>query len=474
MIDVEIGVNYDIVTMAIYQPDISRRTGPKYRAIAQAIGEDIANGKLAPGMRLPTHRDLAWRLGVTVGTVSRAYGEAARLHLVGGEVGRGTYVLDAARADLPSLALTPSHLIEMTQNSPPLGPHGAALSDSLRTLADLPNTNALLGYNTEVGPEVHRRAGAAWLTRPGWDVAADDIIIMGGAQLALLSAMMTFTRADDPVLLEQLTYSQLIDEVHFAQRRAVSVPLDGEGLQPDALDAACRASGAKLLFVMPTLQNPTNAVMSQDRRRDIVEVARRHDLLVVEDDVYGYLMAERPLPIAALAPERTIYVTSASKCLAPGLRVAWVAAPPNLRPQLAEAARITTVTQPAVMGAIASQWILEGRAETLLQWQRREIAARFKIARQALDGLDWRGHPSAFHVMLHLPPPWTGDVFAAAARQAGITIQPISAFDAGADYAGQAVRITLTQVADHDILAKALSTLRRILGRGPNRPRAVI
>ena len=101
MIDVEIGVNFDIVTLAIYQPDISRRTGPKYRAIAQAIGEDIANGKLAPGMRLPTHRDLAWRLGVTVGTVSRAYGEAARLHLVGGEVGRGTYVLDTARADLP-------------------------------------------------------------------------------------------------------------------------------------------------------------------------------------------------------------------------------------------------------------------------------------------------------------------------------------------------------------------------------------
>ena len=108
-------------------------------------------------------------------------------------------------------------------------PEIAALSDSLRTLADLPNTNALLGYNTEVGPEVHRRAGAAWLTRPGWAVAADDIIIMGGAQLALLSAMMSFTRADDPVLLEQLTYSQLIDEVHFAQRRAVSVTLDGGG-----------------------------------------------------------------------------------------------------------------------------------------------------------------------------------------------------------------------------------------------------
>ena len=362
----------------------------------------------------------------------------------------------------------------MTQNQPPLGPHGAALADSLRKLADLPNGNALLGYNTEIGPERHRRAGAAWLRRVGLNVGADDIIIMGGAQLALLSTLMTFSRANDPVLLEELTYSQLLDEVHFTQRLPISVAMDDQGMDPDALDAACAESGAKLLFVVPTLQNPTNAVMSLERRLAIVDVARRHDLLVVEDDVYGYLIKDRPAPIAALAPERTIYITSASKCLAPGLRVAWVTAPRDRLARLAEAARIITVTQPAVMGAIASQWIDEGRADTLLQWMRRETAARYTIAREKLAGLDWQGHEAAFHVMLNLPEPWRADDYAAATRMAGITVQPMSAFTTQVDTMIQSVRVTLTQVSDHETLGRALDVLRDILERGPGRPRAVI
>jgi DNA-binding transcriptional MocR family regulator len=474
MIDTINDVNYDIDTMTIYQPDIAGRAGPKYRAIAQAIGEDIASGQLAPGTRLPPHRDLAWRLGVTVGTISRAYKEAARLNLVGGEVGRGTYVQDPADTGPTSLAPARNHLIEMTQNSPPLGPHGAALAESLRTLADSRNGNALLGYNSEIGPEAHRRAGAKWLARVGLDVTADDVILMGGAQAALLSALLSFTRANDKVLLERLTYSQLIDGVHFTERHPIPVAIDDEGLEPAALDAACAASGAKVLFLVPTLQNPTNAVMSLERRQAIVEVARRHDLLLVEDDVYGYLIQDRPPPIATLAPERTVYITSASKCLAPGLRVAWVTAPRARLLRLAEAARVFTVTQPALTGAVASQWIEDGRAEELLRWQRQETAARHEIAAQRLAGLDWRGHEAAYHVLLRLPAAWRADDFAAAARQDGIAISPLAPFAVGLDEAEQAVRITLSQPPNRDTLNRALVALRNILERGPNRPRAII
>jgi len=461
--------------MTIYQPDLAGRTGPKYRAIALAIGEDIAAGRLAPGARLPPHRQLAWRLGVTIGTVSRAYKEAARLNLIGGEVGRGTYVRDPMDAGVASLAEAHSHLIEMTQNSPPLGPHGAALANSLSTLSQMRNGNALLGYNTEIGPAPHRRAGAAWLARVGLNVAADDVIMVGGAQLALLSTVMSFSQAGDPVLLEQLTYSQLIDGVHFSQRRPVAVAMDAEGVDPAALDTACAESGAKLLFLVPTLQNPTNAVMSLARRKAIVAVARRHDLLLVEDDVYGYVIRDRPPPIATLAPERTIYITSASKSLAPGLRIAWVTAPRPQLQRLAEAARIISVTQPGLTGAVATQWIEDGEAEALLQWQRQETAARHAVAEIELAGLDWRGHAASFHALLSLPPPWRADDFTAAARQAGIAILPLTPFAVSAEMVeDQAVRISISQPSNHAILANALRTLRDILERGPGRPRAII
>ncbi len=474
MIDTSIDVNYDIDTMTIYQPDISGRTGPKYRAIAQVIGEDIASGHLPPGTRLPPHRDLAWRLGVTVGTISRAYKEAARLNLVGGEVGRGTYVQDPDDTGPISLVRPHDHLIEMTQNSPPLGPHGAALADSLRNLADSRNGNALLGYNSEIGPEPHRQAGADWLARVGLDVGADEVILMGGTQLALLSSLMAFTRAHEPVMLESLTYSQLIDGVHFTERQPVPVAIDDEGIEPAALDAACTASGAKVLFLVPTLQNPTNAVMSLERRKAIVEVARRHDLLLVEDDVYGYVIQDPPPPIATLAPERTVYITSASKCLAPGLRVSWITGPRQHLLRLGEAARIVTVTQPALTGAVVTQWINDGRAEELLEWQRRETAARYEIAAKHLAGLNWRGHEAALHVWLTLPAPWRADDFTAAARQDGIAISPLAPFAVGREEAEQAVRITLSQPPDRATLSRALSGLRDILERGPNRPRAII
>jgi DNA-binding transcriptional MocR family regulator len=477
MIDINKRVNYDIDTMTIYQPDISDRPGPKYRAIAQAIGEDIASGNLPPGTRLPPHRDLAWRLGVTVGTISRAYGEAARMNLVGGEVGRGTYVTDPAETThdgAKNLTEATPHLIEMTQNSPALGPHGAALAESLRHVAEGRNGNALLGYNSEIGPQPHREAGAKWLSRVGLEVTAEDVIVVGGAQSALLCALLSFSKAHDPVLLEALTYNQLIDEVHLTERRAVAVAMDDEGIMPAALDAACTASGAKLLFVVPTLQNPSNAVMSLARRQEIVDVARRHDLLVVEDDVYGYLIQDRPPTIASLAPERTIYITSASKCLAPGLRVGWATAPRRHLYRLAEAARIATFAQSALTGAVASQWIESGRAEELLQWQRRETEARYEIARKYFDGMDWHGHMAAFHALLYLPDPWQADDFVARARQAGIIISPLTPFAVDPYEAAQAVRITLSQAPDRATLERALAALRELWERGPSRPRAII
>ncbi|MBT7760104.1 MAG: PLP-dependent aminotransferase family protein, partial [Rhodospirillaceae bacterium] len=123
---------------------------------------------------------------------------------------------------------------------------------------------------------------------------------------------------------------------------------------------------------------------------------------------------------------------------------------------------------------VASHWIDGGRAETLLHWLRREVAARYGIAREKLAGLDWHGHEAAFHVMLKLPAPWHSDDFTAAARMAGITVQPISSFTVGVGALVEAVRVTLTQVSDHETLGQALATLRNILERGPSRPRAVI
>ena len=178
--------------MTIFAPRIEGRPGPKYMAIAQAIADDIATGALSPGARMPPHRDLAWRLGVTVGTVSRAYAQAQRRGLVHGEVGRGTYVLDPLSTGATSFeqgALAPlgdNAPIEMTRNAPPQGPHADALAASLGALATAEPAALypLLAYHEAAGPPSHREAGCAWLARVGLETAADALIMTTPPQQA--------------------------------------------------------------------------------------------------------------------------------------------------------------------------------------------------------------------------------------------------------------------------------------------------
>src|SRR6218665_3205807 len=162
-----------IVTMTIWSPDLRERTGPLYRVIADALAEDRAAGRLAPGARLPTHRELAERLGVTVGTVTRAYAEAEKRGLVRGEVGRGTYVrADGVPAHMPAPMDVGDEAspVELGVNAPatPEGdPASTALRKSLEEVGRSPRLTELLAYQPAAGAPTHREAGAGGGVRGG-------------------------------------------------------------------------------------------------------------------------------------------------------------------------------------------------------------------------------------------------------------------------------------------------------------------
>jgi DNA-binding transcriptional MocR family regulator len=456
--------------VTIYVPEVGSRGGPLYLAIAEAIAEDIAVGRLPEDTRLPPHRDLASRLGVTVGTVSRAYSELARRRLICGEVGRGSFVRcgGVAPSETP-----PSGAIDLSRNAPTAGPHEAALADSLRRIAERPRLFEHLGYAPSSGLRRHRQAGAAWLARVGLEVAPERIVMCSGAQQGLVLALAAL-QPQGPILMEAVTYCGLIEAARLLRRPVEPVALDGEGMRPDALEEAARRTGARLVVLVPTLHNPTNAVMSEERRKTIAELARALDLTVIEDDVYGYVPTDRPPPIAAFAPERTLYVASASKALAPGLRVAWMAAPEALVPRLDDAAHAFNLSRPPLMDEIAADWIESGAADRLVRWQRQEAEARQRLAAEALQGLVLRGHPASFHVLVELPEPWRSEAFAAAARERGVTVVPLTAFSLSPEPQLQAVRVSLSAAPDRPALARALAALRSLAAEAPRARRAFI
>lgn len=448
----------------VWAPELGSRQGPRYLAIAEAIAEDIAAGRMPPGARMPTHRDLADRLKVTVGTVSRAYGEAARRGLLSGEVGRGTFVR-AASPETPS-ARDRDGVIDLALNHPPLLAGEAprlGLRRALNQLAARPDLGSFFDYPADGGNPGDREAGASWIRRAGIDARPEHVLVCSGSQHALTTALATLFRPGDLVLTESLTYPGMKAAARLLNLRIQGLALDADGVRPDAFEAACQGGNAKGFYCVPTIQNPTASVMPEARRKEIAAIARAHDVRLIEDDIHALLPAERPRPLAAHAPERSCYITSTSKMLAPGLRIGYLLGPPELTDRLAAGIRATTWSASPLTAEVVSAWIRDGTADAILEERRTEAAARQALARATLDGHSFEAHPRGPHVWLHLPEPWPSEAFAGRLRRRGVAVTPAEAFAVGRAGVPHAVRLSLGGPRTRADLQRALDIVRETL-----------
>jgi DNA-binding transcriptional MocR family regulator len=283
----------------------------------------------------------------------------------------------------------------------------------------------------------------------------------------LATVFASLLKPGDLVLTEALTYPGMKAAAALLHLRLQGLPLDEDGLRPDALEAACRNGGARAVYCVPTIQNPTTSVMPERRRREIAEIATTHGLWIVEDDIHALLPEERPLPITTFAPDRSYYLTSTSKTLAPGLRVGYILAPRGAAERIAAAIRAITWASAPLMAEIASTWIRDGTADSILRERRREAAARQSLARDALGGAEIQAHPQGYHLWLRLPQPWRSDTFTAEARRRGVKVTPSETFAVERGLAPDAVRVCLGVPSSRAELEKGLQLLAQTLAAPP-------
>ncbi len=454
-----------------WAPELSGRPGPRYRAIAEALADDVAEGRLTAGTRLPTHRDLADRIGVTVGTITRAYAEAKRRNLVSGEVGRGTFVLDRSERTNSFLSTSAgdSDAIDFSLSLPPPGLDISPVADALRALSSGPELETLLSYQPRASTERQREAGAAWIRTLGSSARADDIVLTSGAQHAIATALHHVTAPGDVLLSDALTYpgvKWIADRLHL---QLEGVEMDDDGMLPDALEAACRRFSPRALYCLPTLQNPTASVMPEARRKALARIAADRGLAIVEDDIYGALLPEtlRATPLSDYAKECSYYLTSLSKCVAPGLRIGWIRSPEGEREALEAVVRSTTWMVPPLLAEVATRLVEEGSAATMAAQKRATIAPRLALACDRLA--EWLPNcPDAgYHLWLPLPSPWRAASFTAAARQRGVRISPAELFAAGRIAATSAVRVCISPPATLGEVERGIEVLRELLAQGP-------
>lgn len=457
-----------------WQPEIRNRQGPLYAAICDAIAQDVAIGQLKPGQKLPPHRDLAYKLGVTIGTVARAYSEATERGLVVGEVGRGTFVVDygSRRAETTQLVVeegnSAGEIIDLGLNLSAIGEGEAMLRDSLEEITRRDTCFELLRYQPAGGMYTHRRAASDWLGRLGLNAEPNSIAICNGGQHAVFLSFMAVARHGESVVSELLTYPGAKAAAHQLGINLIGVAMDEEGIQPDALRDLCRSRRPKALYMMPVLQNPTTITTSDRRLDEIAAIAREFDLWVIEDDVYGFLAFSRPKPIATLIPERTIYITSASKSMAPGLRVGFVRAPERMIHAIHELGCMTNWMTPPLLAEIVSMWISDGKADRLIAWHRKQAQERQQIAHRWLGQHARKTSTSSYHLWLNLPEAWRMDSFATAALREGVRVITADAFAVKRDHAPHAVRLCLGAAFS---LPQIEAAMRKLVGIIDSPPR---
>jgi len=475
-------------------PDLRARKGPRYKRIVAALEDDIVTGRLAPGTRLPTHRALADALGLTAGTVTRAYKEAERRRLVHGHVGRGTFVGTppesvahagpsesdddahrvAAAAGVPAWRAGPEPAptgppYDLSEIVPASGPQRAIWRRILEDIARDPRPLA----DPEAATLAARKAGSRWVSRGGLAAMPRRVLATSGGSAALTAALAAVAAPGETVLTESLTDPGLRGIANLLGLNIKPLVSDEQGVRPESFELACWSRESRVLYCMPTLQTPNNATMPDNRREELARIARKYDAHIVENDVFGALVPRPQAPLARLAPDRCFYVASLAKCLDPALAVGFLVPPDSLAERVAAILRAMNGTPPVLEALAATRWIEGGYADSIVEFQRAEAAARVEMAHVAL-GPAVAGTPShALQVWLPLPERWRADEFAARCAEKGVTVAPASHFAAGRSATPHAVCIGLGAAAARQDLSDALGTIAAVVAAPPGaRPAA--
>ncbi|GAB3464825.1 PLP-dependent aminotransferase family protein [Massilia terrae] len=440
---------------------LEHRTGPRYLLIADALERAMFEGQLNPGDRLPPQRELAARLKVDLTTITRAYDEAKRRNLVEGRGARGTYV------SVPKVEL--AQVLDLSMNIPP-PPAGVAFDDLLKQGVSQvllrADNEQLMTYHLGGGSEAERTAGAKWLEPMFGRVDPEHIVVCPGAQAALAALVLAHSAPGDVVLAEPTIYPGLRAAVEQFGRQLVCVETDASGMRPDALAKACAKYRARLIYLNPTLQNPTTATMPLERRREIAAVAVKHGARIIEDDPYWLFADSAPPPLSRLAPDHAYYVATLSKCLTPGLRVAYVVLKDtHERQRFISALRSFALMSAPLTTALATQWIFDGSAQQLFAGVRKEAEARHGLASDILAGRpDVAGN--GLHIWLPLPSHWTSSELARTAGAEGLAVTPAEVFS-DSPHRPNAIRISLGSIQDRKRLAAGLRRLSQLLAQMP-------
>ncbi|KQS33178.1 PLP-dependent aminotransferase family protein [Dyadobacter sp. Leaf189] len=308
-----------------------------------------------------------------------------------------------------------------------------------------------------------REIGARWLSRPDHIIDAENILIAGGGHNALTSILLGLKFSGEVVVTDSITYNGFSALARMLNVRLIPCAFDSEGMLPDALENICIQVGAKAVYLMPTVHNPLCITMPENRRREIVEVARKYDLMLIDDDAYGFLEVQSPPNFEQLAPERSFYIYSFAKPLAAGLKCSYIISPPKWQSNIVEGIRLSGSGAPALTTTLVGRLINTGVANRIIQEKRVEGAFRQKIVSEILTGLPYISQENSFHLWVPLSLKTDVALFEGELKNVGVEVVTSLAYQVENNPKNNGFRIALGNVENHSEIRTGLKIISDIL-----------
>lgn len=453
--------------MTMWIPELQPSALAKYKQLANAIDEAIASGELKTGDKLPPQRRLADALTVTIGTITRAYGEAERRGSVIARVGSGTYIKGSEHNqylmhDLDVVSF------DLRSSKAPMGPQLELMADALKEIASEPQMlNTCLSYQPETGLLHQREQLAHWLSQRNLVCTEDEVLFTYGGQHGISLALQARCRAGDTVLCEGLSFPGIAVACEQQQLKCQGLMMDDMGVIPEFLRSACRQNNPRVLYLTSQVQNPTCVQMPLARKLEIIAICQQYQVLILDDDVQFLPESEKVSSFYLLYPENTIYISSFSKSFSGGLRVGYLLARDKHRADLRKSLRASCWTIPPIMVELVCRWLSSGKMAKMEAWLTREMFERNRILQQVLSGYQLTSLPYAFNAWLALPEHWRAVDFVQYAQKKGLLLRAAESYAIGRFPAPQNIRICICAPHNQAQLTKALSLLKECLAERP-------
>jgi len=456
-----------IVSDTIWMPDLSGAGRSKYKALAQAIRDAIMTGALSAGEQLPPMRELGYRIGLTPGTVARAYAILTEEGRLEAQVGRGTFV--AGKAVRPPV--NPDSLIYHVDEGfadfrssrvPDVG-QGRLIDAALIALGHS-HRRRHINYPTAQTDLQAREAIAGWIdaSRLG-HITADDVVLGNGAQNCCLLGLQAVLHGATPVILtEELSYPGVRHAGQLLRAKVVGVAMDDEGIIPEALEAAYRTHGGQVLLTAAEVHSPTTIKTTLARKQVLAALAERLGITVIEDDCHTPLATDVP-SYRMLMGGNAYYISSLTKTVSGALRFGYMVGPQGQQDNLRQVAQSSFygVSQPIT--DLCEDLIRSGAAHQIRKDVFAATSQRVQLAVNALGAWNIRWREDAPFIWLQMPNGWRASSFSMACEKQGIKVRPSDEFALSDAKTPNAVRLALNTCVDTQVFLDALGKMNTLL-----------